>query len=125
MRLFTVDDILSCIYLDRNGDVYRICDESNSFVVDFKDLSYIFDIRDKIKKGTENEDYVDTIYGSIDTRKIFKGDKNIISSNWFDVDRLEDFEEFIDELIKFLEGNIDTNNCTIQSLLFYLSHKKR
>lgn len=113
------------IYLEwRNGE-YVIFDEINGFEIRFKSLSYISTILEKIKNDIEDGDNLNDTCELLDTRRTFKGDKNIISSNWFLIERLEYFDEFVDELIKFLEGNIDTNNCTIHSLLFYLSRKKR
>lgn len=127
MEIF--DKVIDCsrIYLERCDGGYKIYDEANSFEIKFKSLSYIPTIIEKIKNDIEGFDNLSTdceACEALNTRHTFKGDKNIISSNWFYVDRLEDFEEFIDELIGFLEGDIDTNNCTIHSLLFYLSHKK-
>lgn len=125
MEIFDKVIDYSRIYLEWGNSEYVIFDEINSFEIRFKSLSYISTILEKIKNDIEDGDNLSDTYELLDTRRTFKGDKNIISSNWFLVERLEYFDEFVDELIKFLEGNIDTNNCTIHSLLFYLSYKER
>ena len=125
MEIFDKVIDYSRIYLEWGNGEYVIFDEINSFEIRFKSLSYISTILEKIKNDIEDGDNLSDTCELLDTRRTFKGDKNIISSNWFLIERLEYFDEFVDELIKFLEGNIDTNNCTIHGLLFYLSHKKR
>lgn len=125
MEIFEKVIDYSRIYLKWGNGEYVIFDEINSFEIRFKSLSHILTILEKIKNDIEDGDNLSDTCEWLDTRRTFKGDKNIISSNWFLVERLEYFDEFVDELIEFLEGNIDTNNCTIHSLLFYLSRKKR
>lgn len=125
MEIFEKVIDYSRIYLEWGNSEYVIFDEGSSFEIRFKSLSYILTILEKIKNDIEDSGNLSAAYEWLDTRRTFKGDKNIISSNWFPVERLEYFDEFVDELIEFLEGNIDTNNCTIHGLLFYLSHKKR
>lgn len=62
---------------------------------------YILTILEKIKNDIEDGDNLNYTCEWLDTRRTFKGDKNIISSNWFLVERLEYFDEFVDELIEF------------------------
>lgn len=124
MEIFDKVIDYSRIYLKWGNGEYVIFDEINSFEIRFKSLSHILTILEKIKNDIEDGDNLNYTCEWLDTRRTFKGDKNIISSNWFLVERLEYFDEFVDELIEFLEVNIDTNNCTIHSLLFYLSRKK-
>lgn len=125
MEIFDKVIDYSRIYLEWGNSEYVIFDEINSFEIRFKSLSYILTILEKIKNDIEDGDNLSDTCELLDTSRTFKGDKNIINSNWFLIERLEYFDEFVDELIKFLEGNIDTNNCTIHSLLFYLSRKER
>lgn len=125
MEIFDKVIDYSRIYLEWENSEYVIFDDINSFEIRFKSLSYILTILEKIKNDIKDGNNLSDACELLNTRRTFKGDKNIIRSNWFLVERLEYFGEFVDELITFLEGNIDTNNCTIHSLLFYLSHKKR
>lgn len=125
MEIFDKVIDYSRIYLEWGISEYVIFDEINCFEIRFKSLSYILTILEKIKNDIEAGDNLSDTCEVLNTKRTFKGDKNIISSNWFLVERLEYFDEFVDELIEFLEGNIDTNNRTIHSLLFYLSHKER
>lgn len=112
------------LYFSKYGNTYIIMDESNSFEIRFKRVSYMDIIKNKIKYAIDNKLYIDDCFMCVDTREIFGRDDNVSSSNYFEIDRYKAFEKFIDYIKKYINGRVFIKDCNILDLLFYLLIKR-